>query len=125
MANPKATSIDEYISRFPSGTQKAMEQVRQAIHSASPGLEEGISYAIAGFRAGKSYVIYFAAYDKHIGLYPAPVNNEEFTEAFAAYKTGKGTVQFPLDQPMPVDLIKRITKFRVEENARKILAKKK
>ncbi len=125
MANPKATSIDEYISWFPASTQKAMEQVRKAIHAASPGLEEGISYAIAGFRSGKNYVVYFAGYDKHIGMYPAPVTNEEFMEELSAYKTGKGTVQFPLDKPMPLELIGRITKFRVEENARKIAAKKK
>ncbi len=116
MTSVKAKDIDEYIAGFPEETRELMEQVRATIREAAPGAEEDISYAIPAFRLKGKYLIYFAGYKRHIGLYPVPAA-EVFEKDFAAYKTsGKGTIQFPLDKPLPLDLITRIVKFRVEQN---------
>lgn len=125
MTNTKPNNIDEYIASFPEDTQKLLEQVRATIKKAAPEAEETISYAMPSFNLNKTYLVYFAAYKNHIGFYPAPVSMEAFKKDLAAYKTGKGSVQFPLDQPLPVDLITRIVKFRVEENVERAALKKK
>lgn len=115
----KPTTIDEYIAAFPEETRKALEQVREVIRSAAPDAGEKISYAMPAFTYRNSYLVYFAAFKNHIGFYPAPVGVDAFKEALSAYKTGKGSVQFPLDRPMPLGLIARIVKFRMAENLKK------
>ncbi|MDB5191311.1 MAG: hypothetical protein JWQ96_874 [Segetibacter sp.] len=124
MITTKPTDINEYIASFPKNVQEVMQQVRETIKKAAPGAEEGIGYAIPVFKLNKTYVVYFAGYKNHIGLYPAPTGMEAFKQDFVGYKTGKGSVQFPLDKPMPLDLIMKIVKFRVKEAMEKTAKKK-
>ena len=105
--------IDEYISGFPPGVQKMLQQIRTTIHKAAPDAEEAISYQIPTFRLNGN-LIHFAAYKQHIGLYPAPREHPDFKDELSAYAGGKGTVQFPLDRPVPLDLIRRIVRFRIK-----------
>jgi uncharacterized protein YdhG (YjbR/CyaY superfamily) len=114
-----AASIDEYISEFPSETQSALNQVRTVIKKAAPDATESISYAIPTFDMNGHHLVHFAGYARHIGFYPIPSAAEAFKEELKSYKGGKGSVQFPLSQPMPTDLIRRIVEFRVEESNRK------
>lgn len=120
----KPKNIDDYISRFPGPTQKVLEEVRETIHEAAPAAEEAISYAMPCFKLNGTYLVYFAGYDKHIGLYPAPIGMEAFKEEFSKYKTGKGSVQFPLSEPMPLKLITKVVKFREQEALKKPAKKK-
>jgi len=108
--------VDEYIAGFPNEVRTILEKVRTTIRKAAPGAQEKISYRIPTFTLDGKYLIYFAAFQKHVGLYPAPRGAEEFQEQLAAYGGGKGTVQFPFDKPIPFGLITRIVKFRIKEN---------
>ena len=108
--------IDEYIAGFPGDVQKILEKIRRTIRKAAPDAEETISYQIPTFTLKGRYLVYFAAYKKHIGLYPAPRGSEKFKQELSAYEGGKGTVRFPLDKPIPFDLISRIVMFRVKKN---------
>ena len=119
------TTIDAYIAAFPQDVQAILQQVRQAIHEAVPGLGETMSYGMPTFTLNGKYLVYIAAHKKHIGLYPAPTGVEEFQEAVARYGGGKGTLKFPCDQPMPFDLIRNIVQFRAKEQAAKAAAKQK
>ena len=119
MAAKKTASIDEYIAGFPEETQKMLQQIRATIKSAAPSAEETISYAIPAFNVNDSYLVYMAGYKNHISLYPAPSGDEAFEKEMAAYRAGKGTVQFPLDKPLPLNLIKKIVKYRLKENMAK------
>lgn len=112
MTVTKAATIDEYIAGFPSDTQKVMQEIRTVIKNVVPDAEETISYAIPTFTLNGKYLVYFAGFKKHIGFYPAPVGIEEFKDQLSGFKTGKGSVQFSLNDPMPLDLIKSIVKFR-------------
>lgn len=116
-------NIDEYIAGFSNDVQEMLEKVRMTIRKAAPGAEETISYRIPTFTLKGRYLIYFAAYKKHIALYPAPRGSEEFKEVLSAYEGGKGTVRFPLDKPIPVVLIRKIVKFRIKENQKRAEAK--
>lgn len=107
--------IDKYISGFPKDTQKLLAQIRAAIRKAAPDAEEKISYGIPAF-ALKGNLVHYAAYKNHIGLYPAPRGVEAFKKELANYKGGKGTLQFPIDKPLPLNLISKIVKFRVKKN---------
>lgn len=115
---PTALSIDEYIAGFPAEIQSLLEQMRSLIREVAPDATETISYAMPTFDLN-GHLVHFAAYAKHIGFYPVPSGIEAFKEELAPYKSGKGSAQFPLDQPLPIDLIRRIVEFRVEENRRK------
>ncbi len=119
MTTAKHTTIDAYIADFPKDVQKVLELVRETIKKAAPGVEEKISYAIPAFALNKVNLVYFAGYKKHVGLYPAPAGNPFFEKDFEGYKTGKGSIQFPLDKPMPLDLITKIVQFRMKEILRK------
>ena len=112
------TDIDEYIAGFPPDVQEILEEVRATIRSAAPGAEEAISYQIPTFRL-EGTLVHFAAVKKHSGCYPAPTGIDEFTDELSGYQGGKGSVQFPLDKPMPFDLIRRMVEFRVKENLAK------
>jgi uncharacterized protein YdhG (YjbR/CyaY superfamily) len=116
---PLAKSIDEYIAEFPPETQAVLTQVRTTISDAAPGATETISYAIPTFDLNGRHLVHFAGYEHHIGFYPIPSGAEAFKDELGVYKSGKGSVQFPMDQPMPMDLIRRIVEFRVEESNRK------
>ena len=109
-------TIDGYIAGFPAETQKALREMRALIQSTAPGATETISYAIPTFDLNGRHLVHFAGYARHIGFYPIPTGIEAFKAALKPYKQGKGSVQFPLDQPLPVDLIRRIVEFRVKEN---------
>jgi uncharacterized protein YdhG (YjbR/CyaY superfamily) len=125
MMTPKPTTITQYISAFPKDIQKMLEQIRATIKKALPDGEETISYGIPSFTLNGHYIVYFAAYKKHIGVYPVPDGDAELNKAFAPYKTsGKGTIQFPLDKPMPLDLITKIVQFNIKRNAEKKAKKK-
>lgn len=116
MANRStASSIDEYIAGFPPETQKVLEELRALIKAAAPDATETISYAIPTFDLN-GHLVHFAGYEKHIGFYPTGSGVEAFHEELKPYKSGKGSVQFPLGQPLPTDLIRRMVEFRVEEN---------
>jgi len=114
-----ATTIDEYIAEFPPETGKVLAEMRALIKSLAPDATETISYAIPTFDMNGKHLVHFAGYDKHVGLYPTPTGLEAFKEDLAKYKTGKGSVQLPLDQPLPVELIRRIVEYRLAETARK------
>ncbi len=112
---PTAASIDEYIAAFPEPTQQALNEVRGLVREIAPDATETISYAIPTFDMNGRHLVHFAGYERHIGLYPTPTGMEEFKEALAPFKQGKGSVQFPLSEPLPMDLIRRIVEFRVQE----------
>ena len=111
----KPESIDEYISAFPEHTQKLLQQMRAVIHKAAPKTEEVISYGMPAFKL-HTVLVYFAGYKNHIGFYPTSSSIRLFKDQFADYKSSKGAVQFPLDKPLPVKLIKEITVFRAKED---------
>lgn len=116
-ANQKALrTFDEYIVGFPPNVQEILQKIRMAIKKAAPEAEETISYKMPTFMLRGKYLVYFAAHKKHIGFYPAPIGVEEFKEELALYQVGKGTLQFPLDKPVPFDLIRKLVKFRIKEN---------
>jgi uncharacterized protein YdhG (YjbR/CyaY superfamily) len=113
-------SIDEYIADFPKEKQQMLKQIRATIKKAAPEAEEYIGYGMPAYRLNGP-LVYFAAFENHIGFYAAPTGHEKFSKELSKYKTGKGSVQFPIDEQLPIQLIEKIVKFRVKEN----LAKKK
>jgi len=124
MANRStARSIDEYIAAFPPATQKVLEELRALISAAAPDAAETISYAIPTFELN-GHLVHFAGYERHIGFYPTGSGVEAFKEELKPYKSGKGSVQFPLGRPLPTGLIRRIVEFRVEENAGRASARR-
>ena len=114
----KANDIDEYIASFPKETQKLLEQVRVTIRTAAPEAEETINYGIPTLTL-KGNLVHFAAFKNHIGFYPAPSAIKAFSKELSAYDGAKGSVKFPIDKPLPFDLISKIVKFRVKENLEK------
>jgi len=110
-----STEIDDYIAAFPEETQKLLQKVRLTIRKAAPEADEKIGYGIPTFTLNGN-LVHFAGYKNHIGFYPAPKGVEEFKEELSRYKGGKGTVQFPLDQPLPLDLITRMVKYQIQQN---------
>ena len=118
MKTAPAQTIDEYISGFPKDIQKVLQEIRNTIRKAAPDAEETINYAIPTFKLNGN-LVHFAAFQKHIGFYPAPSGIDAFKKELSAYDGAKGSVQFPLDQPIPLALITRIVKFRVKENLEK------
>ena len=115
----KPANIDAYIATFPGGVQKILEQVRVTVIKAAPGAEETISYGMPAFRYKGRVIIYFAGYKSHIGLYATPAGHAAFAKELSKYKQGRGSVQFPLDKPMPLNLIARMVKFRAKQQAEK------
>ena len=125
MTKAKPKNINEYIADFSQGTQNILEQVCETIKKAAPEAEESISYGMPAFKTNGIPLVYFAAYASHIGFYATPTGHSEFAKELSIYKQGKGSVQFPLDKPMPLNLITKIVKFRVKENIEKIREKSK
>lgn len=117
----RPSNIDDYVERFPGEVRKRLQTMRLTIQRAAPGATETISYGIPAFQLN-GMLVWFAAFKNHIGLYPRKTAMAAFKKDLSAYKTAKGSVQFPLDEPLPVGLVSRIVKFRVKEN---LAAKKK
>jgi uncharacterized protein YdhG (YjbR/CyaY superfamily) len=121
MKKPK--DVDEYISWVPTETQKLLKQVRAAIQEAASQAEEVISYSMPGYKLN-GMLVWFAGFNNHIGFYPrGSAAIEAFEKELSIYKTSKGAVQFPMDKPLPINLIKKMVKFRVAENLQKAKAK--
>ena len=120
MQTKKATpaSIDEYIANFPEDIQDILERIRRIVHEIAPGAQEKISSQMPTFTLHGN-LVHFAAFQKHIGFYPTPSGTERFKKEIASYKAAKGSIQFPLDRPIPYELITKIVKFRVQENLAK------
>jgi uncharacterized protein YdhG (YjbR/CyaY superfamily) len=116
-------SIDAYIAAFPPDEQKVLEEVRTTIRTAAPDADEAMKYGIPTFVQGEN-LVHFGGFTTHVGFYPTPSGIEAFKKELSAYKGAKGSVQFPLDKPMPLRLIARIVKFRVQQAQQKALNKK-
>jgi uncharacterized protein YdhG (YjbR/CyaY superfamily) len=120
---PKPTDIDSYIADFPEATQALLQQIRATIQAAAPGATETISYAIPTF-VYYGNLVHFAGYKEHIGFYPGAAGIEAFKEDISKYKWAKGSVQFPLNEPLPLDLVTRIVNYRLAQNVAKATKKK-
>jgi uncharacterized protein YdhG (YjbR/CyaY superfamily) len=112
------TTVDEYISQFPEDVQQILTSIRAAIRESAPEAVERIGYQMPGFYLDGG-LVWFAAHKRHVGLYPTPSGAEAFAEELSAYERTKGSVHFPLDKPMPYDLIRKIVRFRIAENQEK------
>ena len=121
--NKQFKTIDEYISTFPDDMRTILNQVRQTIRAAAPEAQETINYQMPTFTLNGN-LVHFAGFKNHIGFYPTPTGIEAFKDELSAYKGAKGSVQFPLDQPMPLPLIRRIVEYRVKENSERKPGKK-
>jgi len=108
--------VEAYISQFPEDVQDKLRKIRKLIKAIAPAAEESIAYGMPAYKTNKKPLVYFAAFKNHIGFYATPSGHREFMAALSRYKQGKGSVQFPFDQPIPYSLIERMVKFRVEEN---------
>lgn len=112
----KPATVEAYIAQYPDTVQKILNTIRSIICEAAPDVVESISYGMPAYKTHKKPLIYFAGYAHHIGLYATPSGHSRFAGELARYKQGKGSVQFPLDEEIPYDLIRRIVMFRVKEN---------
>ncbi len=117
MASKKPfTTIDGYISTFPADIQAILENVRQAIQKAAPEAAETISYGIPTFNLNGKHLVFFAGWKHHLSLYPLPAGDEAFQQEISHYKRAKGSIQFPLDKPIPYDLVEQIVTLLIKEN---------
>ncbi|HWZ15188.1 MAG TPA: DUF1801 domain-containing protein [Mucilaginibacter sp.] len=114
----KFKTVEEYFSAFPASTQRILEEVRKTVKRAAPEAKEVISYNMPAFKLN-GVLVYYAAHNEHIGFYPTASPIVAFKENLSAYKFSKGAIQFPIDKPMPVDLITRMVQFRVREDMEK------
>ncbi len=112
-------SVDEYIKSFPNDIQVLLDKVRTTILNEAPGAVESISYGMPAYKTNGKPLVYFAGFKNHIGFYATPTGHVEFANELTKYKQGKGSVQFPLDKPIPFDLIGRIVEFKVKDNKEK------
>ena len=113
--NKGNTDVDVYIANFNDETQKRLERLRELVKNTSPDAVEAISYGLIGYKRNGKPLVYFGGFEKHIGFYATPNGHAAFAEDFAKYKQGKGSVQLPLDQPLPLDLIKRVVEYRNQQ----------
>jgi uncharacterized protein YdhG (YjbR/CyaY superfamily) len=112
-------TVDAYILSFPEETQVKLETMRQTIKTVAPESMESISYGMPAYKLNGKPLVYFGGFSKHIGFYATSSGHEKFKKILSIYKQGKGSVQFPLDQPLPVELISKIVKYRASENYKK------
>ncbi|MCD9186108.1 MAG: DUF1801 domain-containing protein [Pyrinomonadaceae bacterium] len=122
MKEPLKT-VDEYIGNFPQETQKILQEIREIIQKTAPESVENIGYGMPAYKLNGKPLVYFAAFKNHIGFYATPNGHAAFSQELSKYKQGKGSVQFPTDQPIPFDLIEKIVKFRVGQNSGKAVKK--
>ncbi len=113
----KLENVDDYVLAFPKNVQDILKQIRTIIKEKAPDAAESISYGMPGYKTHGRPLVYFAGYEKHVGFYATPTGHEKFADELSKYKQGKGSVQFPIDKPIPWDLITRIVEFRVKENS--------
>jgi len=113
-------SIDEYIASFPEEVQKTLEEIRATIKAAAPDAKEKISYQIPTFELNGRNLVHFAAWKNHISIYPIPPGSEAFNKEISRYVDGKGTLKFPLNEPMPFELIGKVVKLHVAENLKQV-----
>lgn len=116
---PVYKSVDEYIKSFPADVQGLLNKIRETIREKAPEATESIAYGMPAYKANGRPLVYFAGYEKHIGFYATPAGHSEFASELSKYKQGKGSVQFPVNKPVPFELIARIVEFRVKENSLK------
>lgn len=116
-------TIEEYIDTFPEAVRRILNELRQTIEEVAPDAEETINYQIPTFTLNGN-LVHFAAFENHIGFYPTPSGMEAFKKELSGYKSAKGSVQFPIDQPLPLPLIRRIVEYRVKENLERKFRKK-
>ncbi|WP_430895383.1 MULTISPECIES: iron chaperone [unclassified Paraflavitalea] len=109
-------TVDEYIESFPKKIQTELKKLRKTIKANAPEAEEMIAYGMPAYKLNKKPLVYFAGYEHHIGFYATPTGHKKFEKRLAGYKQGKGSVQFPLTEPMPLELVADIVQFRVQEN---------
>ncbi len=109
-------TVDEYISSFPEEVSQRLEEIRAIIKETAPDVVEGMGYGMPSYKLNKRQLIYYAGYEKHIGLYAMEIAHAKFAEELSSYKQGKGSVQFPHDRPFPLSLIRKMVEFRVNEN---------
>jgi uncharacterized protein YdhG (YjbR/CyaY superfamily) len=121
-SRPKFTTIDEYVAGLPEETRTILQKLRTTIAKSAPDAEESINYGIPTFKLNGN-LVHFAAFKNHIGFYPAPSGIEAFKKELSVYEGAKGSIKFPLDKPLPYDLISKIVKFRVKENLEKAKTK--
>ena len=112
-------TVDEYIQTFPDDVQELLRKVRATIKEKAPDAQEGIAYGMPAYKTNGKPLVYFAGFKNHVGFYATPTGHAAFADELSKYKQGKGSVQFPLHQPIPLDLISRIVEFRLQENAAK------
>lgn len=110
-------AVDSYIAAFPASTQKLLKQMRRAVHAAAPGVSEKIAYQVPTFQLAGKNLVHFAGYEKHIGFYPGPSAIAAFAADLVGLKQAKGSVQFPIGQPLPLELVGRMVAFRVAEQS--------
>ncbi|MDT7829390.1 DUF1801 domain-containing protein [Pricia sp. S334] len=115
-------NIETYIAGFPEDVQTVLEKIRATIKKEAPESDEGIAYGMPAFKMNGKPLVYFGGYKKHIGFYATPSGHTKFKTELSGYKQGKGSVQFPLNEPLPLDLIEKIVRFRVRENLAKSAA---
>ena len=125
MISKTPNTVEEYILDFSDEVQSLLNQVRSTIKRGAPDAEESISYGMPAYKTHGRPLVYFAAFKNHIGFYATPTGHSEFAKELSKYKQGKGSVQYPINQPMPLELIFQIVEFRVVENMEKAKAKKK
>tara|TARA_R110000868_G_scaffold304437_9_gene565097 strand:- start:10940 stop:11296 length:357 start_codon:yes stop_codon:yes gene_type:complete len=117
--NNQITTVEEYISEFPIEVQEKLLCIRNQIKQHAPDAEEGISYGMPAYKLNKRPLVYYGGFKNHIGFYATPTGHKKFEKELSTYKQGKGSVQFPVNQPLPIELIGEIIKFRVAENFKK------
>lgn len=123
ITRPPAT-VTEYIDAAPKVAQAYLKQIRKIVKASAPKADESVSYGMAAYKYLGKPLVYFAGYEQHIGFYATPAGHEAFKKELSVYKTGKGSVQFPLQEKLPLNLIERMVKFRVKENEAKAVIKK-
>ncbi len=119
MAKIRFQSIDEYIAACPAETHERLRVIRAAIKRIAPAAKEKISYQIAAFELNGRNLVYFAGWKRHVSLYPIPAGDEAFEQEISRYVDGKGTLKFPLDEPLPIKLIERVVKLHLQANQKK------
>ncbi|NOH04419.1 MAG: hypothetical protein HND47_21830 [Chloroflexi bacterium] len=119
MAKTDFRSVDEYIAACPPESQAYLQEIRRLIRKLAPDAKERISYQIAAFERNGKNIVHFAGWKKHVSLYPIPAGSEAFERQIANYVDGKGTLKFPLDEPLPIKLIERVVKLHLQANKMK------
>lgn len=109
------SEVDSYLAQFDKEVRDRLDRLREIVRTEAPDAEESLSYGLVGYKLGGKPLVYFGGFTHHIGFYATPNGHEAFAEEFSKYKQGKGSVQFPLDQPLPISLIRRVMQYRKQQ----------